>query len=398
MGKKYEFTGKEMLYPVKLKEIRALRDFGYVKKGDIGGYIESESCLSHEGNCWVYPGGMVYGKSIITHNAVVGEGVTIHNCSVVGGNASVLGKGIKINHSSIGDNSVIEDGSVIINSAIEGKAVIRQSYIENAKVSCRTFKCLLARIIGIPNAKEEAEDSFIRGNVKIYHSELTGRFRIYGDEPTSIELTKAENLTLRNGCFVLKKFNPLPGLWLDYDFFFNPDSSDSSLYFEKRAGRENVETITIYETSKNKFILSYSSENPEMCFDLNPSYSLEEFKTQIEENRMKFSELLKILKGKGIDFCNNSLLRLKNAEEFIDEILEKNHGLHTMKFVEFEKECPARPYVMYKRENGEMFIVHDFTCFTPDKFQKAHPDMFSKLMSLLEKKSQLPTPIKGVGL
>ena len=43
MEKKYEmFKEKEtdVLY-----RIRALRDFGYVKKGDIGGYIEKEENL-----------------------------------------------------------------------------------------------------------------------------------------------------------------------------------------------------------------------------------------------------------------------------------------------------------------------------------------------------------------
>lgn len=37
-----------------LYRIEALRDFADVKKGDKGGYIESEDNLSHEGKCWVF--------------------------------------------------------------------------------------------------------------------------------------------------------------------------------------------------------------------------------------------------------------------------------------------------------------------------------------------------------
>jgi len=37
-----------------LYRIRALKDFGDVKKGDIGGYIQSKSNLSQEGNVWIY--------------------------------------------------------------------------------------------------------------------------------------------------------------------------------------------------------------------------------------------------------------------------------------------------------------------------------------------------------
>lgn len=37
----------------KLYRIRALKDFHNVKKGTVGGYIESEQNLSQEGNAWV---------------------------------------------------------------------------------------------------------------------------------------------------------------------------------------------------------------------------------------------------------------------------------------------------------------------------------------------------------
>ena len=39
-----------------LHRIRAIRDFSNVKTGDLGGYIEKESNLSHDGNCWIYGG------------------------------------------------------------------------------------------------------------------------------------------------------------------------------------------------------------------------------------------------------------------------------------------------------------------------------------------------------
>ena len=56
--KKYEFTGetKEIVLPYRnavLHHIRAIADFGTVKVGDLGGWIEKEGNLSHEGNAWV---------------------------------------------------------------------------------------------------------------------------------------------------------------------------------------------------------------------------------------------------------------------------------------------------------------------------------------------------------
>ena len=38
----------------KLYRIEAVRDFGRIKKGQRGGYIENEKNLSHEGDCWIH--------------------------------------------------------------------------------------------------------------------------------------------------------------------------------------------------------------------------------------------------------------------------------------------------------------------------------------------------------
>ncbi|UNF53002.1 hypothetical protein MNL01_04770 [Bartonella krasnovii] len=55
MGKKYELTDETTeVGDHTLHRIRALRDFGNVQVGDLGGFIEYEGNLSHLGNCWVY--------------------------------------------------------------------------------------------------------------------------------------------------------------------------------------------------------------------------------------------------------------------------------------------------------------------------------------------------------
>lgn len=54
-----------------LYRIEAIQNFGDVKTGDKGGYIESEANLSHEGDCWVYGDAQVYGDTRISDNAWV---------------------------------------------------------------------------------------------------------------------------------------------------------------------------------------------------------------------------------------------------------------------------------------------------------------------------------------
>ena len=61
MEKKYKLTEDFIFYKdKKLYRIQALKDFKSVKAGDLGGYIEKESNLSHEGNCWAYDNAKVY--------------------------------------------------------------------------------------------------------------------------------------------------------------------------------------------------------------------------------------------------------------------------------------------------------------------------------------------------
>ena len=51
--------------------IRALIDFGNVKKGDLGGKIDNYNNLSQEDNCWVGYYARVYGNAEVCGNAEV---------------------------------------------------------------------------------------------------------------------------------------------------------------------------------------------------------------------------------------------------------------------------------------------------------------------------------------
>ena len=68
--KKYELTDETIeVYGTALHRIKALKDFGNVKKGELGGYVESERNLSQEGNCWVYDNARVYSNAKVFGNA-----------------------------------------------------------------------------------------------------------------------------------------------------------------------------------------------------------------------------------------------------------------------------------------------------------------------------------------
>ena len=65
LNRKYEFVEDDTIqfFDKTLKRIRATRDSGNVKKGQLGDYIEKEENLSHEGNCWVGDNACVFGNA-----------------------------------------------------------------------------------------------------------------------------------------------------------------------------------------------------------------------------------------------------------------------------------------------------------------------------------------------
>ena len=74
--KKFEFTGEtkqvELLFrTATLHRIKAVAEFGIVKVGDLGGWIEKEENLSHEGKAWVCGDAEVCGDAKVCGDAEV---------------------------------------------------------------------------------------------------------------------------------------------------------------------------------------------------------------------------------------------------------------------------------------------------------------------------------------
>ena len=74
--KKFEFTGETKTISLffrtaTLHRIRAVAEFGLVKIGDLGGWIEKEENLSHEGKAWVCGDAKVWGNAKVCGDAEV---------------------------------------------------------------------------------------------------------------------------------------------------------------------------------------------------------------------------------------------------------------------------------------------------------------------------------------
>lgn len=70
----------------RLWQLRALRDFGDVKAGDLGGFVEYENNLSHDGECWIYD------YASVSSGARVTEDAQVRDSAMVSGNAHLQGE------------------------------------------------------------------------------------------------------------------------------------------------------------------------------------------------------------------------------------------------------------------------------------------------------------------
>jgi len=122
-GRKYEFTGETKLFKlqkeVTLNQIRAVRDFGEIKVGKLGGWIESEVNLSHDGLSWVGGRAYVFGNATVDGNGMVLDEAIVFDDAVIEGNGRVLGM------AQVYEGAVVRDkGEVAGNVRIHGDAII----------------------------------------------------------------------------------------------------------------------------------------------------------------------------------------------------------------------------------------------------------------------------------
>ena len=89
---KYELTNEtKMVCGHILHRIKAIVNFAFVKKGEIGGWIETENNLDQYDNAWVYGDAEVYGNARVYGNAWVSGNARVYGDAWVYGDARVSG-------------------------------------------------------------------------------------------------------------------------------------------------------------------------------------------------------------------------------------------------------------------------------------------------------------------
>ncbi len=136
-------------------QIKALRDFGDVEAGDLGGWIDESSTLDHESDSWIYDNSMVFDGSTINSGSIIKNATGISD-SVISGTI-LIGCDIKekstiinsslifctmVNSYALGstlDDCFCTDSSVGHDTTINGSEVNFSTVMEQCHLSSCTI-------------------------------------------------------------------------------------------------------------------------------------------------------------------------------------------------------------------------------------------------------------------
>ena len=164
--KKFELTAEFVTndFGKKLFRIKSLVDFGDVKKDELGGFVEKEENLSHDGNAWVSGDAKVSGNAWVYGNAKVSGNARVYDNAWVYGNAWVSGDARVYGDAKVSGNARVYDNAWVSGDAkVSGNAWV----YGNAKVSGNARVYDNAWVYG---------DAWVSGDAWI-----SGDARVYGD-------------------------------------------------------------------------------------------------------------------------------------------------------------------------------------------------------------------------
>ena len=158
--KKFELTAEFVtnVFGKKLFRIKALVAFGNVEKGELGGFIEKEDNLSHDGDAWVFGNAQVYGNAQVSGDAQVFGNAQVYGDAWVFGNAQVYGNA-----------QVSGDAQVFGNARVSGNARV----YDDAQVSGD------AQVYGNAHVSGDAQ---VYGNAQVFgNARVSGNAQVSGD-------------------------------------------------------------------------------------------------------------------------------------------------------------------------------------------------------------------------
>lgn len=151
---------------VTLRQLIATRDFADVTCGSRGGWVENESALSHEQDCWIYD-----------QNSVVFAGAQVY------GNARITQPCVISHHAQVGDNAWVDGAEISHGARLSNNVTVQASVVrgechlfDNARV---LHNSMVIAAKGLTPDREQILQIF--GDATVSESRVVHQAQIYGN-------------------------------------------------------------------------------------------------------------------------------------------------------------------------------------------------------------------------
>ncbi|MBV8873138.1 MAG: hypothetical protein JO014_10460 [Metakosakonia sp.] len=160
----YQINGEKQ--KVSLRQIIAVRDFGDVTAGTVGGWVEDETTLSQEGDCWIYDvNSMVFANSHVRDDARLTQPCLVCHDVEIGGNSWV-------DAAELSHGAVLSDNVTVQTSTVRGACHL----FGNARI---LHGCEIIAAQGLTPDNQQILQIYDRATVT--HSRVVHQAQIYGD-------------------------------------------------------------------------------------------------------------------------------------------------------------------------------------------------------------------------
>lgn len=204
-NKKYILTDITMYLGDKiLHRIKAVKKFGNVRVGELGGWIGKEENLSHDGDCWVYDEAKVFDNARVFENAKISDGARVFYDAKVFEDAEVSGSASVFDNAKIHGNAnifgyaeIYGNADVDNNARIYGEATV----FENASIYGNAKICGKAQVFGDTKVYGNAQ---VLGNARICNNADIFWISKIDDKlkSTTIFTDEYNKILIKHGCFL----------------------------------------------------------------------------------------------------------------------------------------------------------------------------------------------------
>lgn len=211
---KYELVKEADRY-----RVRALKDFGNVKAGELGGLVSGYHNLSQEGYCWIFDDSTVSKDARVEDDAVVGKSSLLTDKAAAKGWCRIENSGLS-NNTLVHGYAVVQDSTLCGGTKVLDESTVTGSYLLGTVQMRGHSSAFRSRLDGnVEVLNGVAVTSVLEGNIKVTGVSLKNAvmrrdalvshqrdylvFQNVGTENGTLTayLTGAGEILLTRGCF-----------------------------------------------------------------------------------------------------------------------------------------------------------------------------------------------------